>query len=1078
MSRLSFVRISGFLAKAHFALRLLAFALAARLPVHATAAEDSARVFDVPAGEAADTLKRTAQQGGLEIVFLADTVRGVRTAAVRGTYAPRAALDLLVRGTGLVVVRDERTGTLTVHRVPVGGAPSTKPAPKTETMKTPDSKKSSAGWLPALLALLSAGPAVAQTAPADPKDTAPITLSPFEVQTDKDSGYTATSTLAGSRLNTSLRDTPAAISVFTKEFLDDIGAINVTEALVYSLNGAIDTTDNTGNVITSNDLPLQFRGFTGASLGRNYFSWSLSSDSYNIERLDFSRGPNSILFGIGGPGGILNTTTKRARIGKRTDTLGVRVASWDDYRGTVDLERTLIPGKLAARANLLAQDRNGWREFDSLKRYAGALALTYRPLKNTEIRFDGEYGDVRQVVAQPWPAQERFVSWVAAGRVLSPTYGAAAAGTAANTARQPFYDPFSGLGPISLFNSRLTTSGPASPALGNNTAAITDPSILPRNATVSGPGFTSNFFYYNYGLFLEQRIGHLSVELAVNRQTEQRATARPQVFNDTSLFIDPNVQLPNGQPNPNVGKYYTTGRLNVNYLDQVRDDGRATASYDLDLRKTHRWLGQHTFAGLWARRENRGHNDTLAETNMTPSAAFFAPGTAAATVADLTQGPNGITRRNTIDFSSGDPAKRGFHDPFKYWLTGQNGVTSGLARITDSTTNDVTRTDSMMVAFQSRVFADRLVLTGGLRNDRQRAWLATADFNGNGSVADERDPVTRLFPKRIRLAKANYSQGDTRTYGVVFHATKQLSLYYNNANNFIPQSSVDINGRLLGNRHGEGEDMGVRVSLLDGRISGSVAYYKTADTNRNVGRDNAFINYINGIWGTLNQPEKSVTTASQDGQDTEGKGWEYDFTANPTPNWRLAVNFAQTKQVTANIQPNNGAYLEANRALWLRSGALPITATGTGLPANATIGSAVALVDALYAGFKQAEGQSRRQLREYTGNLFTSYRLPLQVARLNGLTLGAGANYRGKAVIGYDSSRRNAPLYGSPYTLVNAMLSTQLRLKGKQSLRLQLNLDNLLAEDRLIVTDADQNREYRYVFQTPRRWSVTSTLAF
>ena len=45
-------------------------------------------------------------------------------------------------------------------------------------------------------------------------------------------------------------------------------------------------------------------------------------------------------------------------------------------------------------------------------------------------------------------------------------------------------------------------------------------------------------------------------------------------------------------------------------------------------------------------------------------------------------------------------------------------------------------------------------------------------------------------------------------------------------------------------------------------------------------------------------------------------------------------------------------------------------------------------------------------------------------------------------------------------------------------LRLQINVDNLLAEDALLVTDADQIRAYRYVFQTPRRWSVTSTLIF
>src|SRR5688572_23239225 len=80
----------------------------------------------------------------------------------------------------------------------------------------------------------------AQVTPAAPPATAEeaVTLSPFEVRTDKDTGYTATSTLAGSRLNTALRDTPASISVFTKEFLDDIGAINVVEALDYALNGS------------------------------------------------------------------------------------------------------------------------------------------------------------------------------------------------------------------------------------------------------------------------------------------------------------------------------------------------------------------------------------------------------------------------------------------------------------------------------------------------------------------------------------------------------------------------------------------------------------------------------------------------------------------------------------------------------------------------------------------------------------------------------------------------------------------------------------------------------------------------
>jgi hypothetical protein len=35
-----------------------------------------------------------------------------------------------------------------------------------------------------------------------------------------------------------------------------------------------------------------------------------------------------------------------------------------------------------------------------------------------------------------------------------------------------------------------------------------------------------------------------------------------------------------------------------------------------------------------------------------------------------------------------------------------------------------------------------------------------------------------------------------------------------------------------------------------------------------------------------------------------------------------------------------------------------------------------------------------------------------------------------------------------------------------------------LDDDRLQVIDADEVRAYRYVFQTPRRWSITSTVTF
>lgn len=86
-------------------------------------------------------------------------------------------------------------------------------------------------------ALLSS-PTHAQVAPlapapatrATPTEEA-IVLNPFAVSASSDVGYTATSTLGGTRLKSELRDVASQIDVLTAEFLEDIGALTLEEAL-------------------------------------------------------------------------------------------------------------------------------------------------------------------------------------------------------------------------------------------------------------------------------------------------------------------------------------------------------------------------------------------------------------------------------------------------------------------------------------------------------------------------------------------------------------------------------------------------------------------------------------------------------------------------------------------------------------------------------------------------------------------------------------------------------------------------------------------------------------------------------
>lgn len=102
--------------------------------------------------------------------------------------------------------------------------------------------------------------------------------------------------------------TPAAVSVLTKEFLDDIGAENVLDMLKFALSTEHERTDPAGGVQQAFDVRATIRGFTESVISRDYRPnmvegrGILASDRLNVERADVSRGPNSILFGAGRPG--------------------------------------------------------------------------------------------------------------------------------------------------------------------------------------------------------------------------------------------------------------------------------------------------------------------------------------------------------------------------------------------------------------------------------------------------------------------------------------------------------------------------------------------------------------------------------------------------------------------------------------------------------------------------------------------------------------------------------------------------------------------------------------------------------
>lgn len=83
----------------------------------ATADSTGRRQFDLPAGSVEVSLKRLAEQSGVEVLYPTNFARGVRTNPVSGNLTPREALDRMLAGTGLAAAQDEKSGSLTVQRV-------------------------------------------------------------------------------------------------------------------------------------------------------------------------------------------------------------------------------------------------------------------------------------------------------------------------------------------------------------------------------------------------------------------------------------------------------------------------------------------------------------------------------------------------------------------------------------------------------------------------------------------------------------------------------------------------------------------------------------------------------------------------------------------------------------------------------------------------------------------------------------------------------------------------------------------------------------------------------------------------
>lgn len=343
--------------------------------------------------------------------------------------------------------------------------------------------------------------------PANPPPTEQVvSLSPFTVSDTDDKSWLATTTLIGSRTNQELAKLPVTVDVITAEFMRDLGVFNMEDAAQF-----VSGVDVTPRLESRNDSRITYRGLSGGGSSRNFFTWYVPSDAYNVERFDFNKGSNSLMFGDSQPGGQATIYTKRAR-SRNSAELYASYGSFEAFRVQLDVNRRLRDN-LFMRVNLVNRRNKTYVRSTNDVFRAGDVAFTYEPFKTTTIRVELERGATHRVRAD---------SALAINDV-------AAAGRGFSSNNQWYYTSDGEiLHRTSTFPAAIDRSGPS----GNRVSLLAGQSQairLPDGTYKTFHGFDQytnmlGTVDYNNRIFnvanvtIEQRIGKLAIEFAYNQQ--------------------------------------------------------------------------------------------------------------------------------------------------------------------------------------------------------------------------------------------------------------------------------------------------------------------------------------------------------------------------------------------------------------------------------------------------------------------------------------------------------------------------------------------------------------------------------
>ena len=197
---------------------------------------------------------------------------------------------------------------------------------------------------------------------------------------------------------TPIIDVPQSLSIITADEIAQRGFTSVGEIINYT--AGVNTSQGEGHRDS-----IVFRGVRSTA---DFFIDGVRDDVqyyrplYNVEQIEILRGPNALLFGRGGAGGVLNRVTKKGVIGETftgyqagADTFGAFGFQIDSNVSTGD--------SAAFRINAMYEKLNNHRDFYDGDRLGVNPTLKFQVSSSTTLDLSYEYADHQRFIDRGIP---------------------------------------------------------------------------------------------------------------------------------------------------------------------------------------------------------------------------------------------------------------------------------------------------------------------------------------------------------------------------------------------------------------------------------------------------------------------------------------------------------------------------------------------------------------------------------------------------------------------------------------------------------------------------------------------------